>query len=416
MRSAMATKRIFPVNTTVLFATFSKWQHGRRTPISASIEPLRDFMVPRVRKFVIIDQLYPGSDAVMPRIEVYGKGNKTCNVYKSSWCVYLLKPFLERCNINGTHILFKMRDFLSVIDWSFRDGTTFDYFIGMESMNTLAGILLRRFGRVKKVIYYVFDYSPERFQNSWFNAVYLALDRFCAIHADYIWDVSKAMQTARISAGLDPKRSAPVIHVPIGLYPDQIQAYPVSKIKKHALVYMGTFGHENGPDIAIRAFALVRKKIPDAVLHMIGGSDEDIVELKKLAERLHAGDSVIFHGMIPDNVEMSKVIRSCAIGLAPYRNIAGSPRLYADSSKIRAYFASGLPVATSSVPPLGREAAEKGAAVIAHDDPKSFALSILSIFQNKNLYEKLRKNAIQLGKYNTWENSFVHAFKEMSMI
>ena len=37
---------------------------------------------------------------------------------------------------------------------------------------------------------------------------------------------------------------------------------------------------------------------------------------------------------------MSKLIRKCAVGLAPYRDIPGSVRHYADAGKIRAYCAS----------------------------------------------------------------------------
>lgn len=409
-------KTALPINSSVLFATFSKWHNGKRSPLNGNIDTLRDFLVPKVKKLVIIDQLHPGSDGVMPNIEVYAEHSTKCISHHSSWYIYCLKPLLEMFNTNGTHIIFKIRDFLSVIDWSLRDATKFDYVIGMESINAMAGIFLRKLGRVHKVIYYVFDYSPNRFSNRLFNWIYFSLDRFCAMHADYIWDVSKAIQPARISVGLDPQKSAPVIYVPIGLYPNQIQANPESKIIKHSLVYMGTLGLENGPDIAIQAFALVRKKFRDAVLHIIGGADKKIAELQKLASSLHIKEAVTFHGMIPDSLDMSKIMRSCAIGLAPYRNIFGSIRFYADSSKIRAYCAAGIPTVSTNVPPLGREIAEKGAAVIVNDDPHSFAKAICAIFSDLKLYKKLRKNAIRLAKHNTWNNSFANAFQKMATI
>jgi glycosyltransferase involved in cell wall biosynthesis len=412
----MSKKRKNPLSSqsSVLFATFSVWKHNKRTPISGSIEPLRDFLVPRIKKFVIIDQLHPGSDDVMPKIEVYTHNNLKFKAYKPSWYFSILKPILVLTNKNSTQITFKIRDFLSVLDWAMRDKVKYDYFIGLESINALAGILLRKLGRIDRVIYYVFDYSPDRFRNNFFNKIYLALDRYCAVHADYIWDVSKAMQPARISAGLDPQKSAPVIHVPIGLYPDQIRINPASNIMRHSLVYMGTLGSENGPDIAIQSLGLIKKKFPDAVLHIIGGPQEDIVMLKKLANKINLKESVVFHGIIPKSSDMSKIIRSCEIGLAPYRNIFGSPRFYADSSKIRAYCASGVPTVTTEVPPLGREIAEKGAAIIVKDDSKSFALGISDIFTHQKKYTELRKNAVKLAKHNTWENSFLHAFMQMA--
>ena len=51
--------------------------------------------------------------------------------------------FLKTVNKDGTHIVFKIRDFLSVLDWSFRSNESYDFYIGFESVNALAGVLLK---------------------------------------------------------------------------------------------------------------------------------------------------------------------------------------------------------------------------------------------------------------------------------
>ncbi len=399
---------------TVLFVSFSKWLEGKRMPTNGSIEPMRDFMVPYAKRFVLIDQTHPGSDDVMPKIEVYSKNNKDFKSYNCSFYLYLLKPLLNKFNTSTTQPIFKVRDFLSVIDWSFRDKTTFDYCICLESINTIAAIFLRKIGRVKKVVYYVSDYSPNRYPGKIFNNIYLFLDRFCAMHADYIWDVSKAMQPARISVGLNSKKSAPVIHVPNGLYPDQIKANPISKIENHSMVYMGTLGQENGPDIAILSLELVMKKFPDAKLNIIGGTAQDFEWLKKIVQKKGLEKSVNVHGFVEKSSDMSDLIRNCTVGLAPYRDIPGSLRYYADAGKIRVYAAAGISIVCSQVPPLGVEVAEKGAALRVHDDPKSFADAVINIFSDKKLYLRLRKNAMEFAEHNTWENSFANAFRQMN--
>lgn len=398
----------------ILIASFSVWKKKKRTSLNGNVEPLLDFFVPKAGKVVLIDQPYPGSDVLLPRIEVYGKGVKP-KICTSSALFYLLYPFLKVVNYHDTHPTFKIRDFFSVIDWCLRDHTVFDYFIGLEAVNAMAGILLRKFGRIKKVIYYVSDYSPNRFRIPVINAFYLWLDRFCAMHADVIWDVSKAMQPARIAAGLDPAKSAPVLNVPNALYPGQIQNVSLAKIIPYSLVFMGTLGLENGPDIAVEALSWVLKKFPNATLHIIGGGEADLKRLKELTLKLNLSKKVKFYGFIADRKQVSKAVRRFQVALAPYPAIPGSPRFYGDATKIRAYLAAGLPVITTHVPPLGKEAVEFGAALQVDDNPKDLATAIIKVFSDRALYLRLRKKAISFAKDNTWEKEFAKAFKYVSL-
>lgn len=397
----------------VLFATFSAWENGKRLPTNGSVEPMRDYLVPRIEKLVIIDQLVPGTDDVLPKYEVY-TGHKNIPVIGSvPFTLRVLEPLLRLCNSKGTNVLFKIRDFISVVDWALHDSTLFEYFIGLESVNAIAGVVLRKLGRVKNVVYYVSDYSPNRYANTLFNAVYLWLDRFAAMHSDYIWDVSPAMQPARIAAGLDPKKSAQVVRVGNGLFPDQISIASVSHIRRHDIAYMGTVGAENGPDVIIRALAIIRKIYPDAILHIIGGNIKDFEWLTPIIQELGLTHAVIHYGFVPKSADMAAIMRKCAIGVAPYRAILGSPRYYGDAGKIRAYSAVGLAIVCSPVPPLGREFAKKNAALVVRDTPEAFATAIKKIFSTKTLYNTLRRNAVQVARSNTWDNQFENAFSTM---
>ncbi len=400
-------------NSTVLFVTFSMWEKNKRLPTNGSVEPMRDFLVPKIGRLTLIDQPHPGSDRVMPRIEVYENNSLKFKLYKSSRILRSMEPVLKKFNKNSTQPLFKIRDLLSVLDWSFRDRTKYDYCICLESINAIAGIILRKLGRVDKVVYYVSDYSPNRYKSKWFNELYLRLDRFSAMHADFIWDVSPAMQKARLSVGLDSKKSAPVIIVANGLLPEQIKSAPISSFEKHGIVYMGTVGSENGPDIAIKSLQFVINKFKDAKLHIVGGTNKDHVWLKEIVKELGIDDSVIFHGFIESHIDVAKIMRKCAVGVAPYKSIPGSIRYYADAGKIRAYCAAGLPVISSKVPPLGLMLAKKGGAIIVNDDPREFAEAIIGLFKDKKNYSFLKNNAEDFARTSTWENTFANAFKFM---
>lgn len=397
--------------STILFATFSPWEKGKRSPTNGMIEPMVKFFVPKLKRFVLIDEPHPGSSTVLPIIEIYDNGKLTRKT-SSSVFINWLYPLLIIRNSVGTRIPFKIRDFLTVLDFALRDKKRYDVFIGLESINALAGILLKKIGLVGKVIYYVSDYSPQRYKAGWFNKIYLTLDKLAATHSDYIWDVSLAMMPARIKAGLNKKNAAFCIHVPNALYPEQINYLSQSKIIPNSLVFAGTLGEENGPDLAIKALKHVLLKINNATLHIYGGGETDLKRLNDLAGQLGVKKSVIFHGFFNDQIKLSEEIRNYSVGLAPYIAIPGSPRWWADATKIRLYLAAGLPVITTQVPPLGKELIENKSGIVANDNVKETAKAIISLLSNPENYKKIRENAIKSAKSNTWDNTYSKAIQK----
>lgn len=399
----------------VLFATFSPWHNNKRLPTNGMIEPILSFFLPKTEGFLMIDEPHPGSDRLIPLIEIYRRG-KLVKKTRPFFLVYFLYPLLWARNSVGTRIPFKIRDFLTVFEVGLRSREKFDLFIGLESINAIAGIVLKKLGIVKTVIYYVSDYSPTRYKRGWFNQIYLYLDKLAAMHADFIWDVSPAIMPARIKAGLDKNKAAPVIHVPNALFPKQINYLPESKILPNTLIFAGTLGEENGPDLAIETLKIVAEKVSDAKLHIFGGGDSDIKRLTTLAQKLNLKDGVVFHGFVSDQIKLSNEIAKYAVGLAPYKAIPGSPRWWADATKIRLYLAAGLPVITTQVPPLGKEIEKDKAGIIAKDNPKDQANAIKKLLTDKVLYKQMRKNAIQRARNNTWYNTYSQALKKMVVL
>lgn len=266
---------------------------------------------------------------------------------------------------------------------------------------------------MKIVIYYVSDYSPSRYPQKWFNDLYLVLDRFCCYHADYIWDVSKAMHPARIEYGLDKNKSAPVIHTPNALFPEQVCPKPLNEIKKNTIVYAGTLNKFNGPDLAVSAMAHVLKKYPKAELHLYGGNGKDKKRLRRIIQKAELGSSVVFHGFVTDAIELSRKISRYSVGVAPYLAIPGSHRQYGDATKLRLYLGAGLPIVTTPVPPLGKELAERGIALISEDSEESLAGVILKLFISEKRYRGMRKKAIAYAEKNIWEKTYSNSLARM---
>ncbi|MDP3941279.1 MAG: glycosyltransferase [bacterium] len=394
-------------------ATFSLVLNGKRTPINGMIEPLLSFFLQRTNHIDLIDGAHPGSSIALTTFETYSGGILQRSSY--SWSSVLLSPLLSMQNSGGTRTSFKIRDILGVFELFIRQRTTYDLFIGIESIYTICGIILRYFGRARRVVYYVSDYAPNRYGTLFLKDIYLWLDRFCCYHADFIWDVSPAMLPARKKAGLNSKRCKPVILVPNALFPEQITYLPEKKLKNMSIVFAGTFGLENGTKLLIETMRVVVQKIPDVTLHFYGGNKEQEAFLMKLTKSYHLEQNIVFHGLITNTIELSRQISHFMVGIAPYLALPGSPRWYADATKIRLYMGSGLPVITTHVPPLGSMVAKKGAAIVVKDNKLALSDAILHLLTDKAYYRKMRKNAIDYIKENTWEKTYSDALSQMGI-
>lgn len=411
----MAKKKNNPISAASVFiATFAPFENGKRLPTNGMVEPMLSFFLPRAKKTTLLTQPHSGSDFVDPLIDEYIGEKQVSSKRLSKFLYYPIYLLCKLQNDQKTHISLKLRDLLSVIFVGLKSQEKYAFFIGLESINTLGGIFLKKMGKVKTVIYYVSDYSPTRFGKTFFNNIYIWLDQYCAMHADFIWDVSPAMQKARIQAGLNAKKSAPVILMPNGLFPSQIKSLPIEKRIPNSLVFMGSLGFENGPDLAIETLKEVKKQVPNTTLQIIGGGKQNLERLKLLTQKLGLEKDVLFHGFVLDNNDMAAMVRKCYLALAPYRALPQSVRWYADATKIRQYLASGLPVVTTQVPPLGKVVADKGAALVAKDNIQAYAKAIVKLLQDKNLYIKFEKKARELSAENTWEHEYEKAFKTMS--
>ncbi len=396
----------------VVIATFSNWKDGKRTPTNGMIEPLLSFFGKRSKEIILIDAQHPGSDTIVPVVETHKNGK----LIQSKNPPFLFPPLfvLKKFNTLKTQPTFKIRDITTTFEVLLFKKNKTDLFIGLESIYTLVGIIFKKLRKIDTVVYYVSDYSPIRYESKLFNNIYLWLDRLCVMHADYIWDVSPAMMPARLKAGLNPQKVKHVIQVPNALFPFQISYLSTNQLKSNSLLFVGTIGPENGLDLAIEALQIIKEKIPRVILHVLGsGLQSEEEKVQKLIHKYHLENNVKQYGFVFDLKKISDISKHCMVGLAPYRSIPSSVRWYADATKMRLYFANGLPVITTQVPPLGKEAQEKGCALVVQDTKEEFAQAIIEMVSNKKRYEQYRKAAIQFAEKNTWENTYGSALKIM---
>ena len=214
-------------------------------------------------------------------------------------------------------LLFYLKDLIFSVYYVIKSRRVYDLYVGSDNLNTLAGLVLRLFGRVRRVAYYVIDFTPVRFSGPIMNAVYQAINKLCCYHADVIWNVSEAMIDGRESIGIKKALSAPQITVPLGCMFDAIPRKPVDEIDRFSIVYFGALRSEHGPGLILEALPSVLETWPDANVVFAGGG-ELREELESRAHELGVSEHVRFTGFLKTDSDVYAVLTGCGLALATY--------------------------------------------------------------------------------------------------
>lgn len=313
-------------------------------------------------------------------------------------------------------IEFVSNEFLSIIKdiilsffWILKEGK-FDVFVGVDATNTLVGILLKKIGFIKKVIFYTIDYVPKRFENRILNNTYHLFDKFAVAHSDFVWNLSSIMVDEREKRGVAAMYREKQIVVPVGTE-SGIKQIPFKKIKRFHVVHMGHLIKKQGVQLLIEAIPEIVKQIPQFHAEIIGGGEYEI-ELKKLADKLSVSSYLTFYGFIKDLGEVERLLSYCALSIAPYVDSEDNYVRYTDPGKVKAYLTTGLPIIITRVPAIALEIERRKCGVVINYDKRQLASAVVKLLSNKTILMNYRKNAYNMGKEYRWNKVFDKAFKQ----
>lgn len=164
------------------------------------------------------------------------------------------------------------------------------------------------------------------------------------------------------------------------------------------LLYLGSLHPWKGVDKIIRAMAHVKQA---AVLHIVGGNQKRIDELKNLANELGVGQRVVFDGPV-DPGRRFEWIHRADICLLPLTETSIASR-YTSPLKLFEYMAVGRSIIVSDLPSM-RLLLENGhdALMAETGDPASFAAAIDRLLSDSDLRNKLAANAGIRAKSFSW--------------
>ena len=301
-------------------------------------------------------------------------------------------------------------EFCLTLFWVFSSREKQDLFIGVDNLNTMAGLTLRVLGKVDKVIYYTIDYSPRRFKNGLLNYIYHKIDALCVKYSDIVWNVSPRIAEGRKKIkGINFTEKQRV--VPIGVWFNKIKRRPFDKIKRHQLLFLGHLLEKQGVQIVIDAIPVIAKKVPNFHFLIIGGGEYEKA-LGEKVKKMKLDKQVTFTGWIKDRKRIDNLISESACAIAPYDPRKAGFTYYADPTKIKDYLSAGLPVILTNVPYNAKEVEEKKCGIVINYNKKDVANSIIEIMSNKKKLKDYRKNALKYIQEFDWNKIFSKYLKE----
>ncbi|MBZ9578208.1 glycosyltransferase family 4 protein [Patescibacteria group bacterium] len=365
------------------------------TPSGGAEQELLKYLInKKVKRVVYISHPFSNANPDVPL-------NTVVSRYEKGEFIEKIKAPL----IKGPNFVFYIKDVIFTIYYIYKQKFKFDVYIGVDNLNAFSGLILRKLGLVKKVIFYVIDYVPQRFSNKLLNKVYHWIDKICCYHCDQIWNVSPIMADAREKAGVLKDKSAPQSVVPLGCNFKDIKRLPLDKINRYDIAYMGQLNEEQGIQLMIEALPDIKRKFPDAKLIIIGTGKLE-KELKIRAEELKLANSIYFKGFIKDDRKMEEILASCAIGVAPYPPLEHGCKQFCDPGKIKIYMACGLPVIITNVPNVAKDIKEKAAGIVIDYNKIQLIDAVAKLFIDDENYKRSRKNAISFASYFDWNYIF----------
>src|SRR3989344_4698118 len=291
--------------------------------------------------------------------------------------------------------LLYIKDVIYTLIWCIPLKDKFDVFIGLNPLNALIGLILRKIGKVEKVVYYSIDYFPQRFSNNLVNKLYHLVDKISVKFADETWNVSPNMVKSRQNFHKDLSLRKKQFTVPIVAWVKSIKRMKLNKIDKNRLVFIGLLDKSSGLELILQAFPKIVGKNKAVKLDVIGGGP-NLDYLKQMSKDLNINSHVIFHDWVINRKRVEEIISQAAVGLVLFNpKKFGEEIKNADPMKIKDYMSLGLPIISTDAILTADEIRKSESGIIIRFDEDELASAVLKLLGDENLLKIYKQNAIK---------------------
>jgi glycosyltransferase involved in cell wall biosynthesis len=302
----------------------------------------------------------------------------------------------------GTYLRF----FLAAAVKAFRLGLARRYDVAvvctMPDAAVLCALPLRLLGT--KIVLDIHDTMPELYREKFAGrcgalaARILTLEELVSTwFADRVLAVHELHRQRLASTGVEPRKIAVVLNVPDPrvFVANNRRTTP----RDFTIICHGTIARRLGVDVALRAMALLRTRIPEANLLVLGSGDY-LSEYECLATQLQLTDSVTFQPPVPLE-QLPPILCRAAIGLIPNR--AGSATNLMLPVKLLEYTTLGIPVVAARLRTIEHYFSPSCLGFFKPGDPEDLARAIEDLYRSPLHRLRLAENARRVMKVMNWE-------------
>ncbi len=165
------------------------------------------------------------------------------------------------------------------------------------------------------------------------------------------------------------------------------------------VMYHGNLTRRNGIEVALRAFALIREKVPNLTFHVYGRG-EFLDNFLDLVRKLNLGDIVKYYGLVPHET-IAAAIQSIDVGLVP--NERSKHWDLAMPTRIWEYLCAGKPVIAPRTPGILTYFDEDSLYFFRSGDTWDLARAILHVYKRPTRRRIVLERGIAVYKAHRWE-------------
>jgi glycosyltransferase involved in cell wall biosynthesis len=267
-----------------------------------------------------------------------------------------------------------------------------------------AAIVPKLFGT--RVILDIHDVVPElyvgKFKTTDRTLVFRALlwtERSACRFADHVIIANHLWYDKLVARSVPAEKCTPMLN-----YPDLRMFQTMSEEQKlrsgrFLMLYPGSLNHHQGLDIAIRSFARVKDRMPDAEFH-IYGEGPALPDLIQQVKDSGLEGRVRFMAGIP-LTEMAAVMSSADLGVVPKRAEGFGNEAF--STKILEFMASGVPVVVSKTRVDSYYFDEKVVRFFKSSDDADLARVLLEVYAQRGNHDAWIQAARELAIHFSWQ-------------